>query len=99
MRPNRLAPAVAGRLHYGWIAAGLAFLVLFCAAGVRATPGVLIVPLEHAFGWDRSTISLAAAFNLVLYGLMGPFDGAAMQRFGIRRTVLAALVLLALAIA
>jgi len=99
MKPNRLARSVAGRLHYGWIAAGLAFLVLFCAAGVRATPGVLIVPLEHAFGWDRSTISSAAAFNLVLFGLMGPFAGAAMQRFGIRRTVLAALVVLALAIA
>ena len=99
MKPNRLARSIAGRLHYGWIAAGLAFLVLFCAAGVRATPGVLIVPLEHAFGWDRSTISSAAAFNLVLFGLMGPFAGAAMQRFGIRRTVLAALVVLALAIA
>ena len=99
LKPNRLARSVAGRLHYGWIAAGLAFLVLVCSAGVRATPGVLIVPLEHAFGWDRSTISSAAALNLVLFGLMGPFAGAAMQRFGIRRTVLAALVVLALAIA
>ncbi len=99
MNPNRLARQVAGRLHYGWIAAGVAFFVLFCVAGVRATPGVLIVPLEHAFGWDRSTISSAAAFNLVLFGLMGPFAGAAMQRFGMRRTVLAALAVLALAIA
>src|SRR3990172_2371869 len=98
MRPNRLARSVAGRLHYGWIAAGLTFLVLFCAAGVRSAPGVLIVPLEQAFGWDRSTISSAIAFNLVLFGLMGPFAGAAMMRFGVRRTVLAALVLLALAI-
>jgi MFS family permease len=99
MMPNRLARSIAGRLHYGWIAAGLAGLVLLCAAGVRATPGVLIVPLEQAFGWDRSTISSAIAFNLVLFGLMGPFAGAAMQRFGIRRTVLWALVVLALAIA
>ena len=99
MKSNTLARQVAGRLHYGWIAAGVAFLVLACVAGVRATPGVLIVPLEHAFGWDRSTISSAAAFNLVLFGLMGPFAGAAMQRFGMRRTVLAALAVLALAIA
>ena len=99
MKPNALARSLAGRLHYGWIAAALAFLVLFCAAGVRATPGVLIVPLEQAFGWDRSTISSAIAFNLVLFGLMGPFAGGAMQRFGIRRTLLTALVLLALAIA
>ena len=99
MKPNMLARAVAGRLHYGWIAAAVAFLVLVCVAGVRATPGVLIVPLEKAFGWDRSTISSAIAFNLVLFGLMGPFAGAAMQRFGIRRPVLGALVLLALALA
>jgi hypothetical protein len=28
---------------------------------VRATPSVLIVPLEREFGWDRSTISLAVS--------------------------------------
>jgi MFS family permease len=99
VKQNALARAVAGRLHYGWIAAGLTFLVLFCSAGVRSAPGVLIVPLEQAFGWDRSTISSAIAFNLVLFGLMGPFAGGAMLRFGVRRTVLASLVLLALAIA
>ncbi len=99
MKPNKLARFISGRLHYGWIAAAVTFLVLVCVAGVRATPGVLIVPLEKAFGWDRSTISSAIAFNLVLFGLMGPFAGAAMQRFGIRRSVLAALVLLALALA
>jgi len=27
------------------------------AAGVRATPSVLIVPLEQSFGWSRDTIS------------------------------------------
>lgn len=96
---NLIARSVAERLHYGWIVAGLAFVVLFCSAGVRSAPGVLIVPLEHAFGWDRSTISAAIAFNLVLFGLMGPFAGAAMQRFGIRRTVMLALALLAVAIA
>ncbi|OIR01759.1 putative MFS-type transporter YhjX [mine drainage metagenome] len=99
MKSNILVRLAAGRVHYGWIAAAMAFLALVCVAGVRATPGVLIVPLEKAFGWDRSTISSAIAFNLVLFGLMGPFAGAAMQRFGIRRPVLAALGLLALALA
>lgn len=99
MKPHRLARFVAGRIHYGWIVAGVTFVVLFCAAGVRATPGVLIVPLEAAFGWDRATISSAAALSLVLYGLMGPFAGAAMQRFGVMRPVLAALLLLAAALA
>ncbi|MCX7175380.1 MAG: MFS transporter [Proteobacteria bacterium] len=99
MQPYRLARFVAGRMHYGWIVAGVTFLVLICAAGVRATPGLLIVPLEAAFGWNRGTISIAAAVSLVLYGLMGPFAGAAMQRFGVRRPVLVALLLLVLALA
>jgi MFS family permease len=85
----------SGRLHYAWIVAAITFLVLLTAVGVRVTPSVLIVPLEHAFGWDRATISFAISVNIVLYGLMGPFAAALMQQFGIRRTVLTALALLA----
>ena len=91
---NVLARSLSGRIHYAWIAAGLVFVLLMCAAGVRSTPGVLIVPLEKSLGWDRTTISSAIAVNLVLFGLMGPFAGGAMLRFGIRRTVLVALALL-----
>ena len=92
---NALAKTLSGRVHYAWIVAGLVFVLILCAAGVRSTPGVLIVPLERSLGWDRATISSAIALNLVLYGLMGPLAGGAMLRFGIRRTVLVALVLLA----
>ncbi|MFM9969140.1 MAG: MFS transporter [Burkholderiales bacterium] len=91
---NALAKFLSGRVHYAWIIAGLVFVLLMCAAGVRSAPGVLIVPLEKALGWDRATISSAIALNLVLFGFMGPFAGAAMLRFGIRRTVLVALTLM-----
>lgn len=83
--------AARGRLHYGWIAAAVTFLVLFMAAGVRATPGVLIVPLEDEFGWTRASISLAVSVNLLLYGLIGPFAATLMDRFGLRRSVAASL--------
>jgi MFS family permease len=96
---NILAKRLAGRVHYAWITAAMVFVVLLVAAAVRATPGVLMVPLESAFGWSRSTISAAVALNLVLYGLLGPFAGATMQRFGIRRTVIAALALVSTAVA
>jgi hypothetical protein len=33
-------------------------------AGVRPTPGVLIVPLEDEFGWSRATISFALGITL-----------------------------------
>jgi sugar phosphate permease len=90
-----LARLLTPHLHYAWVVAGVAFLTLLAAVAVRATPSVLIVPLEQAFGWSSGTISFAIAINIVLYGLMGPFSGALMQRFGIRRTVLVALTLLA----
>jgi len=83
------------RLHYAWVVLLVTFFVLICAAGVRATPSILILPLEAEFGWSRATISLVVTVNLVLYGAMGPFSAAIMQRFGIRRTVLASLILLA----
>jgi MFS family permease len=84
-----------GRIHYAWIVAALTFLTLLIVAGIRATPSVLIVPLERAFGWRRDQITLAVSVGLCLFGLMGPFAAAAMQRFGVRRTMLVALVLLA----
>ncbi|KGM32888.1 MFS transporter [Inquilinus limosus] len=93
-----VARLVSGRMHFGWIAAAVAFLVLLAAAGVRATPSVLIVPLEQSFGWSRETISFAIGVNIFLYGLMGPFAAAAMQRFGIRPVIIFALALLAVAV-
>jgi predicted MFS family arabinose efflux permease len=75
------------------------FLIMLVTAGIRATPSVMMVPLEQGFGWSRTTISMALAINLALFGLMGPFAAAAMQRFGMRRTVLAALTVLAVAVA
>ena len=76
------------RPHYAWIILAVTFLALLAGAGIRATPSVLIVPLEQEFGWSRSTISFAISINIFLYGLMGPFAGALMQRLGVRRTTL-----------
>ncbi len=87
------------KLHYAWVVAAITFLTLLGAAGVRATPGVLIVPLETEFGWSRATISFAVGVNIFLYGLIGPFAAAVMDRFGLRRTMLAALALIATGVA
>ncbi|WP_018974227.1 MFS transporter [Rudaea cellulosilytica] len=94
---RRLAAALENRLHYAWVVAALTFLTLLVVAGIRATPAVLIVPLEKNFGWSRDQITLAVSIGLALFGLMGPFAAAAMQRFGLRRTMVAALLLLAAA--
>ena len=83
------------RLHPAWIAAGVAFVALLCAAGFRAAPGVLMVPLQQEFGWSRGLVSLAVGVNLVLFGLTAPFAAALMERFGVRAVTSVALGLIA----
>jgi MFS family permease len=83
------------RLHPAWVAAGVAFVALLCAAGFRAAPGVLMVPLQEEFGWSRGVVSLAVGINLVLFGLTAPFAAALMERFGVRAVTCAALGLIA----
>lgn len=94
-----IAASARGRFHYGWVAAAVVFLVLLASAGTRATPSVLMIPLEHELGWSRAAISLAISINIALYGLTGPFAAAAMQRFGLRPTILTALVVMAAGVA
>jgi len=86
---------IRGRLYYGWIIAAVTFLALITSAGIRSTPGVLIIPLEKEFGWNRAVVSLAVSISLMLYGLCGPFAAALMDRIGVRRVLLSSLTLLA----
>jgi MFS family permease len=96
MGPRYLASLLGGRVHYAWVVVALMFTVILATVGVRAAPGVLIVPLEQAFGWNAATISGAISLNILLGGLVGPFGAAFIQRIGLRGTVLASLTLLTL---
>ena len=87
------------RFHYAWVVLGVTFLVMLITAGTRAAPSVMLVPLQRSFGWDLASISGALSLNLALFGLVGPFAAAAMQHFGIRKTVLGSLVVLSTAVA
>ena len=81
------------RFHYAWTITAVAFLTFLVAAGVRSAPTVLIVPLEQQFGWDRSTISFAIGVQLLVYGFVGPFSAALVERFGLRAMLLGAVTL------
>ena len=80
--------------NYAFVVVAVIFVCLLTSAALRAAPGVLILPLEKAFGWSRATVSFGAAVGILLYGLTGPFAAALMQSFGLRRTVILALVLM-----
>src|SRR6516162_11059204 len=93
----QLRPVVS-RLHYAWIIVAVTFVAVIVTAGVRATPGVLIVPLEAEFHWSRATISFALGVNLLLFGAIGPFAAVIMDRFGARRTITLALAVTAVSV-
>lgn len=84
--------------HYAWVIAAVTGLVLMVGAGIRAVPGVFVVPLETEFGWSRATISLAVGINICIYGLMAPFAAATMDAFGVRRTMAVAMGLICLGV-
>ena len=80
------------RSRYAWLIVIVTFVTLITTAGFRATPGVLMVPLQHEFGWSRATVSLAVSIGLLFFGLTAPFSAALMETFGVRRVMLIALV-------
>src|SRR6186713_3108963 len=91
---NSTAAASDRKIHYAWIAAGVTFLTLLAAAGARATPGVIMLPIGNEFQWSRAKVSAIVSVNIFLFGLIGPFAAALYQRFGLRKTMMAALALL-----
>jgi len=94
MLSTPLAAALARRdIHYAWVVVAVTFLSMLVSAGAVGAPGVLLLPLQREFGWDTADISTAMAIRLLLFGLMGPFAAAMINRFGVRRMVLSSLTL------
>src|SRR6202012_73971 len=94
MGPTVMARLFAGRVHYAWVVLAVMFVVILASVGVRATPGVLIVPLQQAFGWNAAVCSGAVSLNILLFGLVGPFAAGLIQTIGLKRTVLCSMALL-----
>ncbi len=88
MKPSR------GPLHYAWIVLGALVVVMLLASGLRAIFGVYIKPMENTFGWDRASLSGAAALSLLLLGAAGPIVGTLADRWGPRRVILLSTVIL-----
>jgi sugar phosphate permease len=91
----RRAASRGGRPHRAWLIAAVTFVTMLGAAAFRSVPSVLMDPLHREFGWSHATIGSAMSLNMTLFGLMSPFAAALMDRFGIRRVVGVALILVA----
>src|SRR5215468_4119863 len=89
-----IARLCRGRVHYAWIALAVMFSATLAGVGVRAAPGVMIVPLQRTFGWDVATISGAVSLNIVLLGATGPFLTGLIEVIGLKRTIIACMMML-----
>ncbi len=88
------ARLLAGRMHYAWIVLALVIVATAAGVGVRTAPGVMIIPLQRAFGWDVSTISAAISVNIVLFGATAPFVTGLVEVIGLKRTILGCMLVL-----
>jgi MFS family permease len=81
----------------GWpvVAASLAGITLCSAHGY--TIGVMIGPLEQAFGWSRASITGGLLIISLVAVFAAPFAGRLADRFGPRRVALAGVPLFCLA--
>ncbi|WP_010287429.1 MFS transporter [Kurthia massiliensis] len=87
------------KLHYSWLILIVTFFSIIVAGIIRSSSGVFIEPFEQQFNWDRPTISFAFAIGLFLYGFSGPFMAAFVERFGLKRIMIASMALLACGLA
>ena len=85
---------VSAKVHYAWIIVAVTFMTSVITAGTLGTAGILLLPLEQEFGWKASDVSSAFGMRLALFGLLGPFAAAMMNRFGVRRMVTIALLII-----
>ncbi len=100
MISTRLAAYLQARgVHYGWVVAAITFLVMLATAGAMGASGVILEPLQREFGWANADISFALAVRLLLFGLMGPFAAAFINRFGVRAVVACAVAMISIGIA
>ena len=78
----------SGRMFYGWIVLGAAFLIIMIGIGTMFSSGVFLIPLQEEFGWTRSEISLASFLNWITFGLFSFLCGTLSDRIGTRRVVI-----------
>lgn len=58
------------------------FLTLMGAFGLNLTAGQFFAPLNDAYGWDLTILSLAVSLNMITWGIFQPVMGKMIDRFG-----------------
>jgi len=81
---------VARPVFYGWILLGVLWLIFGFNLGFPAYGGpVLNSAMALDLGFSRETLGLITTFYIIMSGLPGPVVAMAVNRFGVRRTLIA----------
>ena len=75
-------------IFFGWymVAASVVANTIFSAAYFQGF-GVLILPIERTFGWDRWVISAAMSLRQLESGIVSPAVGFLLDRFSARKLI------------
>lgn len=79
---------------YPWVIVGVMTIVILLATGARGSFGAFFKAIQDEFGWDRATVSGAAAVNAVAWALSQPLIGRLIDRFGAKWSVVISLVVM-----
>jgi MFS family permease len=72
-------------VFYGWWIVAASFLILLVTVGVGLyAPPVFLVPLQDHFGWSRAAVAGGGAAAALTVGVVAPFIGVAIDRYGSR---------------
>jgi len=76
------------RIFFGWymVATSIVTNTIFSAAYFQGF-GVLIIPIERTFGWDRWVISAAMSLRQLESGIVSPAVGFLLDRFSARKLI------------
>ncbi|MGZ8444545.1 MAG: MFS transporter [Candidatus Binatia bacterium] len=76
------------RIFFGWymVAASVVTNTIFSAAYFQGF-GVLMIPIERTFGWDRWVISAAMSLRQLESGIVSPAVGFLLDRYSARKLI------------
>jgi MFS family permease len=83
------------QIYYGWWIVLASFTIAFYVAGtIFYGFTAFIEPLAKEFGWSYTQISLAASLRGLEMGLLAPFVGILVDRFGSRKLLFSGVIVL-----
>ncbi len=91
---NQSSEPIKKPIYYGWYVCAATLFIGFVIIGARNSFGVFVVPMSEEFGWNRTTISVAAALGVLVNGVAQPFFGQIFDRTGGRKMIITSLIVL-----